>query len=484
MKGKNALIKLFQFLAIISLYFITEKNSLFLYVTTLSLYNIYLSCFSHITIKDTLKKIKYNYSKFKILKYTALSIVAVCLLFIITSILISDTINIFLSIEKTFIPYLVMSISIFTEPLIKVFLEYLESYNKPKLSNRLLNTYYILEIIFLLLISILTLSVFKLPMHISISLLYTSKILSYILVIIIIFLVLSKQNINFDKLPEEEDINCKKETQEVLKNNSHNSVIELVKNSYYYISIIILYLVLSTRYSYNIDLIENDITFIYFFGLSTINFIVDTIASFIKNIDKKTNIISYILKVFQCMLTIAIILGITSPLVCKIIFNDSSNSIYLAMLIFLSIFISLFNITFENIKNKKIIYTSLIVGIISKIILIVPLINSFYRMGYNLIYGDIISTIISMFISIIVNYIYLKNKNKKEKTFEKIMKILYESLLLCIILVILQFIVPIKSDNYFISVLIFMVYISVSIMFIKLKKKRGQYGKSLHFWTS
>ena len=69
MKDKNIVIKLIQFLVTIPLYFIAGKNSLFLYVTTLSLYNIYLSCFSHITIKDTLKKINYNYTKFKMLKY-------------------------------------------------------------------------------------------------------------------------------------------------------------------------------------------------------------------------------------------------------------------------------------------------------------------------------------------------------------------------------------------------------------------------------
>ena len=58
----------------------------------------------------------------------------------------------------------------------------------------------------------------------------------------------------------------------------------------------------------------------------------------------------------------------------------------------------------------------MIVGIVSKIIITVPMINSFYRMGYNLLYGDIISTIISILISVIINYIYIKTNNKKEKT--------------------------------------------------------------------
>jgi len=474
MKDRYIVIKLLNLLSIILLYYIAGKNSLFLYVITLSLYNIYSSCFKHITIKEKLKDINDNYSKFKIYIYTILSISIICLLFIAISILMSDTVNILLNIKNAFLPYLIMSISVIAQPLVKLSLEYLESYNKPKLSNRLLNTYYILEIIFLLIISLLSIRIFKLPTHISISLIYLSKIISLIFILVCIYLIFKKENIILTKNPQEEKLDYKKEIKNIIRNNSHKSIIDIVTNGYYYISIIILYMILSSKYSYSIDLIEYEITFIYLFGLTIINFIIEIVQSITKNNDKKINIISYILNVFRFMLTISIIVAVTSPLICKIIFNDSTNSIYLMMLSFTSIFIALYNITFENIKNQKIIYVSLIVGIICKIILIVPLINSFYRMGYNLVYGDIISTIISMFISIIINYIYLKNKNKKEKTLEKIMKTLYESIILCIILIVLQFIIPIKTDSYIISIIILVVYIVTSLMYLEMKrKKRG-----------
>lgn len=472
MKDKSVVIKLIEFLTIIPLYYIAGEKSLFLYATTLSLYNIYLSCFSHITLKESFKKVKHDYSRFKILKLTSLNIAIISLLFILLSIIISDTINIFLSLENTFLPYLIMSISIIAEPLTKVFLEYLESYNKPKLSNSLLNAYYILEVVFFLLISIFTLRVFKLPIHISVSLLYLSKILSSIFVIAITYITLTKQKISLVKQEEENTINYKTEIKEILKNNSHKSIINLVKNSYYYLSIIIVYVVLSTRYSYDITIIEKDITFVYFYALIIINFIIDTTLSIIKHYNKKISIINYICKVFESVLTIAIVLGITSPLICKIIFGSSTNSIYLAMLIYLSIFIALFDITFEYIKNKKITYISLIVGLISKMILIIPLINSFYRMGYNLIYGDIISTIISMFISIVINYIYIKLNNQEEKSLEKILTTLYESILLCIALVLIQFIIPIKTNSYLKALFLLVLYISISIIFIKFKKKK------------
>lgn len=175
------------------------------------------------------------------------------------------------------------------------------------------------------------------------------------------------------------------------------------------------------------------------------------------------------------MLPLAIIISMTSPLICKIIFNYSKASLYLAMMCFLAIFLSLYLITSENIKNKKIIYISLSVGLIVKLILIIPLINSFYRVGYNLIYGDITSTIIGLLITTIINFIYIQNKEpQKEKKLEKILKTLYENILLCIILTICQFVIPIKTDNYFKSLILLIIYLLISIMFIKLKdKKRG-----------
>ena len=144
MRDKNIVVKLLNLITIIILYYVSGKNTLFMYASTICLYNVYLSCFQHITIKEILKKYNYHYSKLKILKYVSINIIIICLLFLISSILISDAINIFLKIENTFLPYLIMSLSIITEPLIKILLEYLESYNKPKLSNSLLNLYYII----------------------------------------------------------------------------------------------------------------------------------------------------------------------------------------------------------------------------------------------------------------------------------------------------------------------------------------------------
>ena len=471
MRDKSILIKTIQLIVIVLLYHISGSNSLFLYASTLSLYNIFLGCFSHITIKESLIKNNNYNSKMKVLKFVTINIMVFYLLFLLLSIFIGDALNIFLNIEKTFLPYLIMGISIITEPMIKILLEYLESYNKPKLSNSLLNMYYIIEFILLIIISVLVIKVIKLPIHISISLLYLSKIISFIILLVIIYLSFKKIKVDKVKKREELKINYKKEVKHILINNSYKSVIEVIKNVYIYVSIILLYMVLSSRYSYDLDMIEKDITFLYLYGMYIISFIVDMIIFLTR---KKGSIINYIYQVFEKILIISIIIGVTSPLICKVIFLSSDNSIYLVMLGFLSIFMCLYNITYDYIKNTKVIYISLIVGMVLKLVFTIPLINSFYRMGYNLIYGDIISTMISMAMSVIINYIYIKLNNKNERTFEKILSSLYESILLCIVLVMLQFIIPIKTDSYIRTIFTLVFYIMVSIMCIKLrKKKRG-----------
>ena len=214
MKDRNIVIKLLGSFTLMILYYITRNNNLFLYASTLSLYNIFLSSFSHITIKEKLNNNNDDYSKFKIIKYVGLNITIICLLFIILSIFIGDTINTSLNISNTFTPYLIMSLSIITEPLTKILLEYLESYNKPKLSNSLFNLYYIIEYIMVIIISLIGVKIIKLPIHISISMLYLSKIISFITIVFIIYLTLKKLRIDIKRKPKEK-INYKKETKEI-----------------------------------------------------------------------------------------------------------------------------------------------------------------------------------------------------------------------------------------------------------------------------
>lgn len=470
---KTFILKTLRLLSIIIMYYIIGKKSIFLYVLSISLYNIFSSCFDHISIKDNLKKLKTPKSKLKLLKIVLLFITILSTVFLLLSILISDLLSIFLNLNNITLIFIFEGLTIVTKPLIKLLSEYLDNIKNNHNYLKLLNIYNILDYILLLIISLFSFRIFNIKTNIAISLLYLSKIISTIIVLIIIYLI--AKPLNKLKTYKEDRINYTKELKQILTNNSYKSIVSIVKNSYYYISIIVLYLVLNTRYNYKLAELENIISFMYFYALEIVNYLIFLAKSITKTLPNENKIIDKLYQTFKMTLTITIIIGIISPLTCKVIFNNPSMSIYLLVMNILAIFILLYDMTYENIKNKTVINISLIAGIILKIILVIPLINSYYRMGYNLVYGDIVSTIIAMFISTIINYIYLRKIDKTQtKYFEKILDILYENILLCIILILVQFIVPIDSSNYLKSFGLIIIYLFIAITYLKIKnKKRG-----------
>lgn len=474
MKEKNTLItKTIEVITLIVLYYIVGNKSIFLYTLSLCLYNIFSSCLEHISIKDNLKITNNTKLKDKIFIYTELMILVFSLLFLLLGIMISDITGIVLNIDNTLLIFIMMGLTIFTKPFIKVLSEYLNELNTTSKYQKIINIYQILDNILLIIIALITFRLIKIETYIAIALLYLSKIISIMIITSLMYLI--NKDKKKDNNSVKENIKLKKEIKKILTKDSYKSIINIVKNSYYYISIVILYLVLNTRYDYELELIEKNITFIYLYSLVIVNYLIYLAKLLNSELPKEMSLTSRMYNNFKIMLSIAIIFGIISPLTCKVIFYNPTYAIYLAMTNIMAIFILLYNITYENIKSKKIIYISLILGIVTKIVLIVPLINAFYRMGYNLIYGDIISTIIGMFLSIIINYIYIRNTEKgTENYFEKILNILYENILLCIILIIIQFIIPMNTDNYFKSLGLITIYIMVSVIFIKIKnKKRG-----------
>ena len=54
MREKSISVKTYQVLLLIPLYYIIGNKNIFLYALTLCLYNIFVSCFTHVSIKDTL----------------------------------------------------------------------------------------------------------------------------------------------------------------------------------------------------------------------------------------------------------------------------------------------------------------------------------------------------------------------------------------------------------------------------------------------
>ena len=469
-KNSELMIKSMYVVTILILYYIAIKKDLYLYVLSLALYNIFSSCLKTLSIKDYLANVKSSKTKESIFKTTALSLAIVVFTFILLSICFSDLANIILNIDNTLLIFIMMGISVIAKPFLNIYTEYIESITKKHIKDKTIFIYNILENILLLSLALVFFRLLKTPERLAISFLYLSKIISFIGISLILYLI-SRTNKQVGVF-KEEPVNYKSLIKSIYLETWRTNIVETIKYSYYYISIIVVYYVLNTRYFYQTALIDSSITFIYLYLIVIFEYLIYIIGLVNEKIPTTMSIPMRIYQNIKFILPISIIFAITAELITKVVFNNPKYSIYFAMVSFLAIFILIFELTFKNIKSKKIISVSLLCGFITKVILIIPLINSFYRTGYNLIYGDILSTAIGMFVSFLINYIYIRKTTKtNENYFEKMLNILYSNIILAIILVLLEFIIPIKTDSYFKSLGILIIYLMLSIGIIKVKNK-------------
>ncbi len=464
----NKFIKLLNFLKIIPFYYITKSNSIYLYVLSISLYNIYSVLFSNISILPYIKDKYYIYVKNKIFSDTLKKIFLINILFIIISIILSDITSIIFKIDHTFMIFIVMSMTISLDRIVSIFREYILSFKYKKLANNLYNLYFYLDIFLFILISIFCFNVFKLPNHISICLIYLPKLISFAVVTILTYFKTKDLRVNDNKM-DDKNINYKKINKDIFRIDN-KTIALMVRNVYFYISILLMYLILNNRYDYDTNYISDNIVFSYYYSLNIILFIIDIIRNKCNNI--KDTLTTYIYKVFKSMVTVSVMLSLLAYPILNIIFNSITGIAYVIWISIYGIFIIIYQELFNYIRNKKLVYFSLIFGLIVKVILLIPLVDSIYRMGYNLIYGDIISSILGMTMSIVINYVYIRNvyKLKNNNYLEKIFRVVYDNLFLLFILLLLEFCIPIKSNNKLISLLVIILYILIGYIYFKIKR--------------
>ena len=116
------------------------------------------------------------------------------------------------------------------------------------------------------------------------------------------------------------------------------------------------------------------------------------------------------------------------------------------------------------------------VGIIIKLVFIVPLISAIYRMGFNLLYGDLFSSIISYIVVIILLIISNKNKYKINfaKKFDLILNAIYYNILLCIVLLLTSLIVSVKVVSRINAIKVILVYLFISYLYIFIRGRRDK----------
>lgn len=181
-----------------------------------------------------------------------------------------------------------------------------------------------------------------------------------------------------------------------------------------------------------------------------------------KDINNKTNQALSIL----LFLTVPMTLGISflaKPIWILFYGNSTYGPSVLSYYIFVAFIIGLFTcmVTIIQIfKDYKIVFISLISGVLLKLLLNNNLLIAFNNMNLPPYYGFITASIIGYLVSFIICLIVLKRKYKInfENSVKNFMDIMSGSLVMLLILTLIKFIIPISSDTRLINLVIIIVY--------------------------
>lgn len=422
-----------------------NSTDLFSLLLVFSLYLIFINTFSNI---------KYNSKSSNLLFPSIIVIVFISLIYALISYIIGN-----LFFEEIKYIFLSMGMTIFIYPTINIIKQYLNLNNKKKnslLISIIYSFFNLISIIILLLLYNFT----SINVNTLISSLFLEQYIPLIIIVILNYKIFKIKKVKLEQLKP------------IFLANIKKTFISLSILAFYYMSLIFLYFSLTNKYLYDYQVVATLLVDVYFYYYYFIIFI--TIFFYPKKIDEDINT-TYI-KLFNKLLPLTILISILSGPLLLVFFGSNTNAYIFSLLIYLSLFLIMYNIAMNLLINKKNFNIVLITALLLKIITTIPLINSLYRMGYSMIYGDIISTILSLFIPIVITIIYFNNVHKLNFSnyFSSVINIIYENLILCIILILLQLLVPLKTNNIIEAIGIITIYVIVYIIFnyIKIKFRR------------
>lgn len=459
MKKKVNIIYLLFILFIILFSYITKNSNIIALVISSSLGILIYNTFSKISINNVLEKYKNKYKIYKI------SIIATSIIFTIFA-LLSFLLGNIISIEGLNIVNIVAVLFILTIILIKLTGVYLEKINYKKLGIKLLSIYELLIIIISSITSIIIYKVFDLKDYINIIILYSVNIIIFLIIMLLLYIFIFRKNKNKVK----EKYNYKELIKNIFNIDNNIVIYSIIKESYIYTSIIVLYYILTSKYNYSYKSTSIIITNIYFYGITFIRYINYLLKKYLDFNYNDFN--KHIVKIINYLLSICILLMIISGPICRLLFNTNN---FLFDLIILLFFYTLYGYVIDTsikVNNNKINKISLLSGLIIKLIFEIPLINANYRMGYNLSFGGILSIIIGMTISIIISIIFINKKLKINilDNFNNILNIIYQNIILCLILILFTLIVKVDTQGIISSILVIIFYIFITILFYIIRK--------------
>ena len=467
MEKKNYLLNVIEYITLIILFMLGNSNKLFVFTLCYLFYKVLSSVYNNIDIKDSILKYKNKDSAFRNKGYIY-SIILVLIYGIFglgISFLLSILIDKVFSIDKIAIPLMITSIVAIFKPILNITYSLLQIYNKKKLASSIHYIYYGIDSV-LTIIIYLIINKMKIASYLFTSILFIPKVISLFIVISLCMMICFKKNgKNKYKLSE---------LRWVVKDfNRSLTVVDSTKYGYFYISFIILYIVLVNRYGYKVDEVYNTLVIGYLGCLSLVLLFCDSIKYFTNKVCNEYSFGRKIVYLLDKCIPLVIFMIVISKYIYMFLFGNTDGYGILMSFSLLVLFILFYDIiAIEYLKIRENIGKYLLIGIVVMAITIVPLIDSFYRMGYNLINGSVIAIIIGICITLIMLMLKIKVIDRKivNRYFEKFIMIIYQNIILCFILVILQLVINFNSSRMF-SLIVIVIYTGIIIGYFRIKKR-------------
>ncbi len=139
---------------------------------------------------------------------------------------------------------------------------------------------------------------------------------------------------------------------------------------------------------------------------------------------------------------------------------------FLAFLTVLSNVVLIVNMSLQSLKKFKIIYLNTAVGLIVNLILDVPLVLLFNKIGIYPFYGTVAATIIGYICSLIICFVCINKefKFKYNKLFEVLKMLILPLLAMIAVLILLSNFCPISINNRFTAIIGIIIYIIPAVL--------------------
>ena len=184
-------VNLLYFIFLILFCHLTRNSNMFLLTVSFSTALIFFAFFSTVNISGILDKYKDDnnaYIRDRIFKFT---IILITIIFLILTV-IAYFLGIIINMDGLCLINVFMSLSVYSNVIIKLVGEYLEIIGYRKVGANLSYFFHIINILFLTIVSILLFKVFGLPNYINIIILYGISLIIFILILFVLWFLIFK----------------------------------------------------------------------------------------------------------------------------------------------------------------------------------------------------------------------------------------------------------------------------------------------------